>query len=231
MDLAKYPPDRYPYLEPKDWADHQTGTTDKWHKVWNSILVLAKYKSLSLSQRGMLHGIWAYRAVTGLSLPRDPTEARLSLSVAPTKHFRRSLDVLILRGFLIPKTTQRRGDKKRGDKKPISTRRTGLKSAQVEYLPGFETFWKSTRTRFGPRGSKPDAALAWNDLGHEGNEDSLLRVYRAQYQEKVKVAEGGRDPQPFKHLCRWLRHDSDDLPDALARSIHAAGSKQPESSP
>jgi hypothetical protein len=73
---------------------------------------------LTLTERGMLHGLWLYKGGTGLNPPRDPTELTLSLKQVHTKHTVNQLKNLERRGFIVPDHYKRRVEERRRDKSP-----------------------------------------------------------------------------------------------------------------
>lgn len=243
LDPADYPIEDYPYLEPHDWSDWQdesvvNGSGSPWIKNHTRLLMEPKYFNLSFSQRGVLHGIWLYVGMTGRRFPRTHREALRSLSGAPSKPFRRTLDTLILRGFLIPRRIQIRLDKIRVDKTrsepPIPPAETVIEvepdppsggvSEQAELLIlepcqsgtkedalliGFDEIW-SDYPHYSGRSKKADARKLWVKLklAHK-----LARV--REHLEAAKTfpdwrRDGGRYVPGFQV---WIRHtDFDDEP-------------------
>lgn len=102
------------FLKINDWEEHQSHReSHTWIRNYCSLLVQPKYYNLSAAQRGILHGLWLYRGMTGSNPPRDPEELRRTLRVPRDKHLSRTLDVLISRGFLKISAHQREREKER----------------------------------------------------------------------------------------------------------------------
>ena len=80
--------------------------------------------------------------------------------------------------------------------------------------PGFLKLWAVTTNEFGPKGNKQEAHDVWVLRGLEGCEDELIPLYLAQVRAKQAELAAGREPQYFKHICRWLKYScwEDELP-------------------
>ena len=104
----------YPCLRVRKWHKYQKSLTYRYIRVESNARQNPKVASLSMADFGLLVSIWITTGALDEWLPQDPAELALSLNVARTKHFSRSLERLIERGFLAPISPSERTERERG---------------------------------------------------------------------------------------------------------------------
>ena len=116
------PVSTHPYYEIHDWDKHQPpearNGSAKFIRNWTSLIQNPKYFMLSAAARGVLHGLWLYQGGTGLRPPRGPDRVRSVLNLGRNRYITEHLLSLERRGFLIPRTHQRRGEERREEESP-----------------------------------------------------------------------------------------------------------------
>lgn len=96
------------FLGIHDWNDHQPPEADegRFIRVYTRLLVLDKWRSLSLAQQGLLTSLWLYRGVTGRNPPRAPEALRRSLGGPRDKHLGHHVKILLAAPFVYLTSTR-----------------------------------------------------------------------------------------------------------------------------
>lgn len=78
----------------------------------------------------------------------------------------------------------------------------------------FEVFWKFWPGDFGAKGSKVEAAAAWERIPIAKHAE-IVAALRAQIEHKHRQREAGEFEPNFQHVCRWLRKErwTDEIPE------------------
>ncbi len=97
------------FLGIHDWDDHQPPEADggTFIRVYTQLLVLGKFRALTMAQRGVLTSLWLYRGVTARNPPRAPEDLRASLGGARDKHLENHIKALERAGFVYFTATHR----------------------------------------------------------------------------------------------------------------------------
>ncbi len=100
-------PGRSVYFEIHDWHDHQAGTTTAYIRNYGALLSHARYLRLTLAERGLLHGLWLHRGVTGRNPPAEPAAIAKFLRLTRSRHLEIQLKALQLAGWIRKTATSR----------------------------------------------------------------------------------------------------------------------------
>ncbi|MEE8473544.1 MAG: hypothetical protein V3S82_10295 [Dehalococcoidia bacterium] len=97
------------FLGIHNWDNHQPPEADGgvFIRVYTKLLVLDKFRSLTMAQRGVLTSLWLYRGVTGRNPPRDPEALRRTLGGARDKHLADHIKALLSAPFVYLTSTRR----------------------------------------------------------------------------------------------------------------------------
>jgi len=105
------PVEEFPYAEVVRWYEHQRPSADRGRYIANMtrLLVKGRYRLLTPAERGLLHGLWLLRGLTGTNVPRATEEVRESLSLPAGRWIEKAMWTLENRGWLIPRKGKRTG--------------------------------------------------------------------------------------------------------------------------
>ncbi len=106
-DGSGSPPVRSSYFEIHDWFDHQAGTTTAYIRNYGALLSHARYLRLTLAERGLLHGLWLHRGITGRNPPAEPAAIAKFLRLARSRHLEVQLEALQRAGWIRKTRTSR----------------------------------------------------------------------------------------------------------------------------
>jgi len=203
--MSDKPLSRYPFIEIHDWEQHQPPEARNGNvafiRNWVRLVANHKYLSLTLAERGMLHGLWLLRGIHATDPPRDPDKLRTVLHLPRNRYIWDTLEVLERKGFIHFRARQRRGDKRREEKNPPTPRRAGERKS---FPKGFTRFWEAYPLKVG----KQAAAASWKrqKLEARTGESALhrLRIIEAVQAQITSEAWTKDAGQFIPHPATWL---------------------------
>lgn len=78
----------------------KNGGSPRWIKNYTQLLHRDEYLDLSLSQRGLLHGLWLLYASSGQALRHDRARQLLCTNQGESSHYAANLEALSDAGFI-----------------------------------------------------------------------------------------------------------------------------------